>query len=111
MGLVDRDDGWRTPDWLWVRIESLLPAPPVHPLGCHRARVPDRAAMDAIFLVLRTGMQWNALNATGVCHSSSAHRRFQEWQRAGGRLQAVSATVLPSWQLGLTSGGFGGGGR
>jgi len=83
MGLVDRDDGWRIPDWLWERIESLLPAPPVHPLGCHRARVPDRAAMDAILLVLRTGMQWNALNATGVCHSSSAHRRFQEWQRAG----------------------------
>ena len=39
--------------------------------------------MDAILLVLRTGMQWNALNATGVCSSSSAHRRFQEWERAG----------------------------
>jgi putative transposase len=39
--------------------------------------------MDAILLVLRTGMQWNALNATGVCTSSSAHRRFQEWERAG----------------------------
>ncbi len=24
-------------------------------------------------------MQWNALNVTGVCSSSSAHRRFQEW--------------------------------
>ena len=34
--------------------------------------------MDAILLVLRTGMQWNALDATGVC-SASAHRRFQEW--------------------------------
>jgi putative transposase len=83
MGLVDRDDGWRIPDWLWERIEPLLPAPPKHPLGCHRSRVPNRAAMDAIFLVLRTGMQWNALNATGVCHSSSAHRRFQEWTCAG----------------------------
>jgi len=83
MGVVDRDDGWRIPDWLWERIEPLLPAPAVHPLGCHRSRVPDRAAMDAIFLVLRTGMQWNALNVTGVCHSSSAHRRFQEWQRGG----------------------------
>jgi hypothetical protein len=29
------------------------------------------------------GMQWNALNATGICSSSSAHRRFQEWERAG----------------------------
>jgi hypothetical protein len=29
-------------------------------------------------LVLRTGYQWNALNATGICSSRSAHRRFQE---------------------------------
>jgi putative transposase len=64
-------------------MEGLLPARPVHPLGCHNPRVPDRDAMDAILLVLRTGMQWNALNATGICSSSSAHRRFQEWARAG----------------------------
>jgi putative transposase len=83
MGLVSKDDGWRMPDWLWERIEPLLPPPPRHPLGCHNPRVADREAMDAILLVLRTGMQWNALNATGVCSSSSAHRRFQEWERAG----------------------------
>lgn len=28
-------------------------------------------------------MQWNALGATGICSSSSAHRRFQEWEQAG----------------------------
>ena len=39
--------------------------------------------MDAIFFVLRTGCQWNALNGTGICSSSSAHRRFQEWAEAG----------------------------
>jgi putative transposase len=39
--------------------------------------------MDGILLVLRTGMRWNALKATGVCSSSSAHRRFQEWVEAG----------------------------
>lgn len=39
--------------------------------------------MDAIFFVLRTGCQWNALNDTGICSSSSAHRRFQEWTEAG----------------------------
>ncbi len=83
MGLVDRDDGWRMPDWLWERVEPLLPAPPVHPLGVHRRGVPKRRVMDAILLVLRTGMQWNALDATGVCNSSTAHRRFQEWERAG----------------------------
>lgn len=83
MGLVNRDDGWRVPDWLWERVEPLLPARPEHPLGCHNPRVPDREAMNAILLVLRTGMQWNALNATGICSSSSAHRRFQEWVQAG----------------------------
>ncbi len=83
MGLVVRDDGWRVPDWLWAEVEPLLPGRPAHPLGCHNPRVPDRDAMDAILLVLRTGMQWNALNATGICSSSSAHRRFQEWREAG----------------------------
>ena len=83
MGLVSRDDGWRIPDATWERMEPLLPPRPVHPLGCHNPRVPDRAAMNAVLLVLRTGMQWNALNATGICSSSSAHRRFQEWAEAG----------------------------
>ena len=78
-----RDDQWRIPDALWERIEPLLPARPPHPLGCHNPRVPDRKAMDAIFFVLRTGCHWNALNATGICSSSSAHRRFQEWSAAG----------------------------
>src|SRR6478752_3932729 len=78
-----RDDQWRIPDLLWERIEPLLPARPPHPLGCHNPRVPDRKAMDAIFFVLRTGCHWNALNATGICSSSSAHRRFQEWTSAG----------------------------
>jgi transposase len=39
--------------------------------------------MDAIFHILRTGAQWNSLNATGICSSSTAHRRFQEWTEAG----------------------------
>src|SRR3954469_4343383 len=87
------DDQWRIPDALWERIEPLLPPRPAHPLGCHNPRVPDRRAMDGIFFVPRTGCQWNALNATGICSSSSAHRRFQEWADAG-----VFARL---WQLGL----------
>lgn len=54
-----------------------------HPLGTHCKRVDNRTAMNAIFFVLRTGYQWNELNATGICSSSSAHRRFQEWRDAG----------------------------
>ena len=93
MGLVDRDDGWRMPDWLWERIEPLLPPPPEHPLKTHRKGLPKRQVMDAILLVLRTGMQWNALDVTGVCNSSTAHRRFQEWERAG--------VFHEIWRLGL----------
>src|SRR3954465_1580513 len=78
-----RDDGWRLPDALWAKMEPLLPPRPRHPLGCHNPRVPDRAAMDAIFFVLRTGCQWGALTATGICSKSSAHRRFTEWVEAG----------------------------
>ncbi len=85
-------DQWRIPDELWAHIEPLVPPGKPHPLGCHNPRVDNRRAMDAIFFVLRTGCQWNALNATGICSSSSAHRRFQEWVAAGvfHRLWAMS---------------------
>ena len=29
--------------------------------------------------MLRTGCQWKALDATGICSGSTAHLRFQEW--------------------------------
>jgi transposase len=64
-------------------MQPLLPPPKPHPLGCHNPRVPDRSAMDAILFVLRTGCQWNALDATGICTCSSAYRRFREWIDAG----------------------------
>jgi transposase len=50
--------------------------------------------MDAIIFRLRTGCQWNALSMTGLCSSSSAHRRFQEWRAAG--------VFLELWRRGLT---------
>jgi transposase len=78
---VHRD--WRMPDELWERLQRLLPPRKRHPLGCHRPRVDDRQAMEAIFFVLRTGCQWNALHETGLCSSRAAHRRFQEWTAAG----------------------------
>ena len=62
-------------------------------VGLSSAAVPDRDAMNAILLVLRTGMQWNALNATGICSCSSAYRRFREWAEAG--------VFLEFWRQGL----------
>src|SRR5437773_4191622 len=93
MGLVVDDDGWRIPDELWVEVQPLIPPGKPHPLGCHNPRVDDRCAMDAILFVLRTGCQWEALNATGICSKSSAHRRFQEWSEAG--------VFRALWQRGL----------
>jgi len=81
--LEPRDDGWRVSDGLWERIEPLLPPRPRHPLGCHRPRVSDRAALDAILFVLRTGCQWSALSQTRICSKSSAYRRFREWAASG----------------------------
>jgi transposase len=49
--------------------------------------------MTAILFVLRTGCQWNALNATGICSSSSAHRRFVEWTELGVFEQAWVAAL------------------
>lgn len=90
---VAYQDKWRIPDELWEKIEPLLPPGKKHPLGCHNPPVSARAAMNAIFFVLRTGCQWNALNATGICSSSAAHRWFQAWTRAG--------VFQKLWALGL----------
>ena len=59
MRLVKQDDGWRLPGTLWAQMEPLLPSRKPHPLGRHTPRMSDRAAMDAILFVLRTGCQWN----------------------------------------------------
>ena len=93
MGLVAKDDRWRVPDKVWEKMEPLLPKPAPHKLGCHRPPVPARQAMDGILFVLRTGCQWNALNGTGICTSSSAHRWFQRWCEAG--------VFLKFWKHGL----------
>lgn len=75
---------FRIPDEMWERIEPMIPAPAkVHRFGGGARRVPDRVVLDGIFFVLRTGAQWHALDATGICSGSTAHRRFQEWEQAG----------------------------
>jgi transposase len=85
---------YRVSDELWKKIEPLLPKHKnTHRFGGGRPRVQDRQAMDGIFFVLRTGCQWNALNQTGICSSSTAHLRFQEWT-AGGVFQKLWAMSL-----------------
>src|SRR5438552_2530829 len=76
--------GFLIPDELWARIAPLLPTHKnTHRFGGGRPRASDRSCMDGIFFVLRTGCQWKALSATGICRSSTAHDRFQKWVKAG----------------------------
>ena len=83
-------------DELWTLIEPLLPAHQnTHRFGGGRPRVPDRVCAEAIFFVLRTGCQWNALSATGLCASSTAQDRFQAWVADG--------FFLRFWQAGLAA--------
>src|SRR5688572_1329109 len=87
-------DLWRVSDQLWAKIQPLLPDHPnTHRFGGGRPRKPDRVCADAIFFRLRTGCQWKALDATGICPGSTAHDRFQEWVAAG--------VFLKLWKAGL----------
>jgi putative transposase len=86
--------GFCISDALWAVLAPLLPRRVnTHRFGGGRPRVPDRRCADAIFYVLRTGCQWEALNQTALCAKSTAHDRFQEW---------VAADVfLQLWQTGV----------
>ena len=95
MGKIRSQERWLVSDELWNKIEPLLPKPRRRARWRGgRPRVPDRNAMNGILFVLRTGCQWNALNATGICSSSTAHLRFQQWTQVG-----VFARL---WEHGLT---------
>jgi putative transposase len=83
--------GFRISDELRTAFQPPLPDHPnTHRFGGGRPRVPDRRCTDTIFFVLRTGGQWNALEATDRCARSTAHDRFQK------RVEAcVVAQALP----------------
>ena len=82
--MTKRKLGYRLPDEVWARLAPLIPGRKnTHRLGGGRPRRPDRDCADAIFFVLRTGCQWEALDVTGICPHSTAHDRFQEWEQAG----------------------------
>ena len=71
-------------DELWAVMEPLLPTHQnTHRFGGGRPRASDRTCANGIFFVLRTDCQWNALSATGICPSSTAHDRFQAWVEDG----------------------------
>ena len=78
------DCSYEIPDILWYRIVPLLLTIPhkKKKKKVGRPRMNDRQVMSAIFYILRTGCQWNALPRS-LGASSTVHDRFQEWRKAG----------------------------
>ena len=86
--------GFQISDDLWAVLQPLLPVHVnTHRFGGGRPRVADRACADAIFFVLRTGCQWQALDHTELCAHSTAHDRFQAWVEADVFLKLWKAGV------------------
>ena len=72
---------WRIPDELW---ESVKPVVDEHdpPAKTGRPRIDQRAALDGIIFVMRSGCQWNQLPKE-FPDDSSVHRTRQRWVRLG----------------------------
>src|SRR5665811_1688169 len=75
----------RVAEAVWKAIEGHLPPrpPDMHPLGCHRLRIPDRDCFDGILVRLVTGCSWDV--AARLCKASETTLRARrtEWLAAG----------------------------
>lgn len=70
---------------VFATIKDLLPAPPEHPLGCHRRRIDDFVCFVWILHRLVTGASWETLEVmSGHAVSDTTLRaRRNEWIDAG----------------------------
>src|ERR1041385_1105273 len=73
-------------DAIWQAVEPRLPHPTdSHPLGCHRARVPDRLCLWGLLVRLVTGSSWGDVEAIWEHRWSDTtlRARRDEWIAAG----------------------------
>lgn len=68
-------------DAFWAKVKPLIPSGAVKKKD-GRPRMDDRKAFQAMYYVLRTGIQWNAMPRS-LGASSTVHDRFLEWREAG----------------------------
>jgi transposase len=71
---------------LWSEFSARLPErpadAPTHPLGCHRARVPDRVVFEHVLQALVHGSGYERIASPG-CSERTIRRRVQAWAAAG----------------------------
>ena len=82
-------ESWEVSDAFWAVAEPLIPKPErsadktyQRKPGAGRKPMPPRKVMEAIFFVLRTGIQWKAL-PKAMGSGSAVHAYFQKWEAAG----------------------------
>ncbi len=95
----DRDDptSWRVDDALWAQLEPVLRVNKLRKkLG--RPRRDDRANVDGLIWLARTGSRWSQLPRL-FGPKSTVHARFSEWVESGafGRWCSVSTTRNSAW--------------
>ena len=74
---------WIVSDALWERVEPLLPKTQRRFRYPGRKRLPDREALQGVFVVLHTGIAWRHLPLElGFGSGATCYRRLDEWQRA-----------------------------
>ena len=69
-------------DEQWAVIEPFLPKPKKRADGKGRPRTDDRAILNGILWVMRTGAPWHDMPNRYPPYQT-CHRRFQEWVRSG----------------------------
>ncbi|MER7130185.1 IS5 family transposase [Streptosporangium saharense] len=82
---------WIVPDGLWEIAKPLIPPDRVRPQGGGTQNTPDETLFAAIVYVLVSGCAWRALPPCFGVSTSTVHRRFLIWSKAGvrGRLHEV----------------------
>ena len=70
-------------DELWERIKPFIPPDPLPP-SVGRLRVPARACLTGILVVLKTGIPWEYLPQEMGCGCGmTCWRRLRDWQEVG----------------------------
>ncbi|WP_302074297.1 transposase [Burkholderia glumae] len=84
-------------DELWILIEPLLPPAKLRAKSDPgRPRVSDRAALNGILFVFKTGIRWNHLpTRLGFGSGATCWRRLSDWQKAGVWDQLHVTQLLP----------------
>jgi hypothetical protein len=85
---------------LWEQFAALLPERPAvapsHPLGCHRARIPDRVVFEHVIAALVHGSGYERIASAG-CSDRTIRRRLHEWAAAG-LAEPVHALALQAYE-------------